>query len=203
MVSKAQVDRSMFDAAIREYVKTTSKSTVDAINGKSRDLLFKAYKNTPHSLYDRTWIENYYRERPKIISAICNKKYGRGGWNWDTWSYILGRVILKAMRSKSYMRSGFVKGAKQIQATAASKELALPAYAKKFTNVHAQTIIATASRLRTSAEVSWGGESGMDAQRKEEMLNKALQSGLRAVTADIANYLQKKLNKQAKKNSGC
>ena len=198
MITRAQVDRSMFDAAMREYVKTTSKDTVDAINGKSRDLLFKAFKGTPRSVYDRHGIELYYYQRPKIITAICNKKYGKGSWDWDDWSHVFRAVVTKAMKSRSYLRSGFIKGAKQMQATVASKEVSIPSYAKKFDNIHARNTIATATKLRNDTLIEWGADLGMDARAKERILSAALQSALRVVTADIAKYLQGKFIKRAK-----
>ena len=202
MISQAKVDRQQFDKAIELYMKNTSKSTVAAINGKARDLLYQAYKNTDYAKWNKSYILNYYRQTPRIITTICNTTYGAGNWGWKDWSYVLNKVASNATKSKSYMRSGFVKAAKMVAATEASKALSLTGLSKKFGNVHSQIAVATANSLAFESKSFWGASDGLDAAEKEQILDKAIQAGVRGVTRDIAKYLQNKLDKYAKAVSG-
>lgn len=197
-----QLDTRQFDAAMKEYSYYTSKSLVDAVNGKARDLAFMAARHTAAA--SRSDIADVI-ENPRLISWYCNKLYGSGGWDRDDFT-AAAKKLRKRLSSAKYHKSGFVKAAHKFPQTEASKEL--PRSVEKHKGSAATATIATASRMLAEMQASWETAGLFDVRSaesskssREKILLAALQQSIVAVTADMRKYIERKQAELCRKHS--
>ncbi len=202
MITRAQIDRSQFDAAMREYVKHSSRETVVVLNGKAKDLMFRTARATAKATYNRDYIEKYYRTHRGLIGYLCNKRYGVGAWNEFHWEDMLRERMGKAMSSRGYMRSSFVKAGRMIHATAATTEKTAPKISNKHSLAKASITIATEKRLKNEGLLTWSSRDSQDEAEKQAIVDKPLKSTKNRILDEMIKHLSNKMAKKGKSLSG-
>ena len=202
MSSGIAVDVSEFQAALKDYVRLSSKQLPAIINGKAKDLMIKAGKETPITTMSPADYEAQIRKNPAIATARANAQYGRGGWTREQRTEIWQKMQ-KSRLSKGFMRSGFYKaGAKfRVADPARTGAQKVPAILSSDSPSRANIRTATESIMSAVSDVSWLGKSPLDASEKQRIVERGIAKAVPIVTADMRKYIQRKLEANAKKVS--
>ena len=202
MPSSAQVhvDDRTFQSALRQYMGFTSKTAVDALNGKMRDIMFMAAKNTQQLQGGVSAHARGIRSSGGVAAHRLLKQNKTRPFGADEWSKMYGSVMRAA---KGYMKSCFAKAGYLFKPTTASTA-APPSNSfmkHKGTTVEAQ--FATEMLMRSSSKTMWNATNAPgDRDAKQAMVEKAVAQAKDIVYYDMVGYLNRKLSAQARANSG-
>ena len=194
-----RVDDREFKAAMREYLSLTSKAGAQVVNDKTRDWLFKSAREMPKAR--RAEIAAVV-QNPKFISWYANQVFGAGNWDEDDWA-AAAQMLRKRFASVGYMRSGFVKAAKQLPDSGKSRagKQRRARGRERFRQVTARTSKANPRVLRSRFTILSGAENVADGAIKERMQEKALNRARGRVQADTQKYIDRKNKANARKVS--
>lgn len=197
------VDTREFQAAMKEAIRTSSRSAATVINGKHQDLLYKAARQTPSAKksYKRQFILN----PPAFVTYLATRIHGQGFkraqrsaifQNW--YGSKAGRKFLAA----GYLNAG--KEFKLINAVRAGKETP-PSIERAARPIRASIRQAAgAGRVQvSSSEIRWKAKDKRpdDGGLKSRVLMNALRRGMAVVTADTRRHMANKLAKELAKLS--
>lgn len=199
------VDNRTFNAALQQYVQFTSKETVVALNGKFRDLMWRACYHTPIMRRASVQARGIGNLRAYAVAEMMRRR-GIPTLKGVTKPFdFTTRDVLKAMArirkpARGYLKSGFAKAGKQFAATAAST--AVPQTIKSFEQVKATVQRAFEQFLQAQADIAWpsSGAAG-DKDSKQAILDGAFAQAKSEVYNDMVKYLNKKLAAQAAAHS--
>ena len=196
-VATAEVDVTQFSAALEKYVLMSSKTAVDAINGKMRDLMYMSAKFTPKAT------------RADIIAGIGDMralavfrrylKCGQSPYSPRTYPppFTSADVVTSMLKLEKpavgYMRSCFVKAAKQCSKTDASKVAPVEGFVEKNPGTIAEVIKAQLGALASMATCHWNGKDKADADAKQVIVSDAFRKALKYVYEDMRIYFLKKM----------
>ena len=217
------VDTREFQAAMKEAIRTSSRSAATVINGKHQDLLYKAYDNTPISKPTRietmhtpaafiTAMVTRYQGRAimkasmqpakKAKTRLARIQKVRDGYREMWWNRINGKPI-----GRHFLQIGFVEAGKKFKRVNAQREgkvFARPAATSgRPIRSGIREAAGTGNMQVSAAEIRWKAKDKKpgDASGKERILSAAMRRAMPAVTADTRRHMANKLAKELAKLS--
>lgn len=191
------INVSEFQAALKEYLRFTSKLMPVALNGKAKDLALRAAQNTPKSVM--TNAEHTARKKSfAFVTFKTKEKHGPGFTRAQRREEF--ERLQKTRLGKGFMKSGFVKASKLFRNTKDASKAA-PQNATGFDLSRATAKHATESSLAALFDIEWKGKGDKDASLKQAIVSPAIAKAVAFVTADMRAYILRKMEQQAKKNS--
>lgn len=199
------VDNRAFNAALQQYVQFTTKESVVALNGKFRDLMWRACYYTPIMRRASVAQRGINNLRAYSVATLVRKS-GVGSLKGESkpFDFTTSEVVKEMARirkpARGYLKSGFAKAGKQFAATAAST--AIPQTIKSFAQVKAFVSRAFEQFLKAQADISWPAtDAAGDKSEKQAILDGAFAQAKSEVYQDMMRYLRGKLSKQAAMHS--
>lgn len=203
--AQVHVDDRAFKAALGQYMGFTSKTAVEALNGKMRDVMFLACKHTVLGETKSTIRGKVRDMRALAVWRQC-RHHGIGFPPKKPAPFNTPDVInsmAKIGDGRGFMKSAFAKAGYLFKATAASK-VSPPANAymkHKGTKVEYQ--FATLSILSAASKTIWNVKKfAGDKATKQSMAENAIAKAKDLVYYDMVGYLNRKLAQKAKAISG-
>jgi len=130
-------DQSRFNRALDEYVVATKKDVVTVLNSKGYFIARKALWFTnaalPESVKELKTMATTRRVRePKdrglVVGAIVSRRYGKGnGLHGSPMKAEIGSILAARVRSRSFLKSGWLTAIRGLDPKTEDKELAAPA----------------------------------------------------------------------------
>ena len=191
------LDTREFEAALREYMRFTSKTLPEAINRTAVDAAFKANQATRRSkLKKQPWSKLSKRQK-NLFHALATGSTRLGKTRFGTATKGQGndelaqKIYGARTRAVNYSRAIFLKLAKDVGGSVRTKlgrDLPGNATAKK-----------AKESLKPEAVFTI---KGVDAKHAREIIQPAMQAGLDRAAQDKRDYIAKKMAAEAKKRSG-
>jgi hypothetical protein len=204
-----ELDTAEFTRTLNEYVKANKRESSDLINNKAKDIAFRAAKHiksatasdinksgAPHKPR-----KEGSRARPRnktntLFHALASKgnKYGkapRGSGNYD----VAKKTIESRKKATGYSKALFIKLAKNL--------MGKPHGFTKNPNAKGRSSIdGTTAKKSTPITLEANLEiPGLRDGHYSKVMKPALEKAIREATADMQEYLAKKLQKVADKYS--
>jgi len=217
------VDTREFQAAMKEAIRTSSRSAATVINGKHQDLLYKAYEKTPISkptimegltnppafvtsmvtrFKARAIFKASIKKAAKAETRLARIKDVQDNYRALWWNRIQGKPP-----GREFLRMGFVEAGKRFKRVNAQREgkvFAKPlSSTKRPIKAGIREAAGTGSMQVSASEIRWKakGKRPGDASEKERILSTALARAIPAVTADTRRHMADKLAKDLAKHS--
>ena len=207
-VGSLEVETAEFKAALQKYMSLTSKTVHLALNGKMRDLLFKAAEFTPIGKSRAQVLSSV--DKPRSVAVHRRKKqHGLASLKGIKRSDLpfttqdIDHSQAKLGSGRGYLRSAFYKAARMFPLTEASSYRGFKGGAGAFTKSKAQTVTASMTSAVAKAWMSWttsGGPDGaaVSSEQRQRMLENAMANALAWVKIDMYNYFKMKMDEHAK-----
>lgn len=221
----AVVDTSKFNAAFKQYLRITSRTMVDALNGKMRDWMFKAAEYGPFNAeaspgdYARNRSQAYithktkqrYGENPPGSSkgrriresGRAYKRKGNTLGPGQVWNMVMRNKVARRLRKRhsglrGYMASAFIRTALKFAKTGASKVAGKRDKIPRTIPTGGVITPATPARLVAMTRPHWAAKNSDDARKKESLAMRAVQIGFAEVLNDMINHTAKKMREAGK-----
>lgn len=196
------IDTTEFSAALRQYVRMTSKAFPVALNGKAKDLALRAAQRTPKSQMTAAQFKKQQTD-PEFVGFIAKRifdKRGGGRTYQQIYERTEGTMALRKF-SKGYMRSGYVKASKQFRNTKDASSAAAQVVLGKHDGTKANVKQATERVLAAAFDIGWSAKNEKDASAKQAIVDRPIAAAIRFVTEDMRKYILRKMEQEAKKIS--
>lgn len=197
-MSGVSVDTSKFDSALKRYLASTSKTLPVALNGKSKDLAFRAAQATPITNASQAEHKKLMR-KPEYVTFRTVKKHGRGFTMAQRQE--VAAALESAKLGKGYMKSGYAKAGHAFKNVGDASRVKAEARADPSQPSKARVTQATPNLLAAVSQVTWKAKGKGDAGKKQGIVSPALAKAAAHVVADIETYLSRKMGAEAKKVS--
>lgn len=118
MAVKIDIDTREFNAALRDYVRHSSRSLAEIINKRAVNICFRAIRHTPAAR--KPTINRDLRQKSRVASkaplgAILAQKGRNPGLYGDDMTAAVDTLKLKRHRSIGYIKSGWFGAIKDLQ----------------------------------------------------------------------------------------
>lgn len=193
-----KVDTSRFDRALKEYIATTSRDMVTALNGKAKDLALRSARATPITK-ETAAAHKAMMTSPAFITHSTAKKHGKGFTMAQRQA--VAEKLAKRRLGKGYMKSGYVKAGNSFKNTGDASRIRAEARADPSQPSKARVRQASRNILAAVSEISWKATGSKDASEKQGIVSESLASGAAFVVKDMEDYLARKMGATAKKVS--
>lgn len=212
-IAAADVDISKWRAAMSDYLSSTSRALPVALNGKLRDLMFRAAALSPLGRSKAEYRASIFappREpvrsgvaRPRGGAAIYERDANPRGvravvvWRLRQRGELVGRdAVAKGIKylgsGRGYAKSGYIKAQRAIPRNEAAACGNVPMSAAKFSRASARVKLASPAFLYASAAVQWLATSARDAGGKQAVQDLSIRDAMVEQTREIARYVAKK-----------
>lgn len=197
------VDTREFQAAMKEAIRTSSRSAATVINGKHQDLLYKAAKETPSA--KKNFKRQYISNAPAFVTYLAGRIHGQGFKRsqrsaiWNNW--------YPSKSGKKFLSAGYLNAGKNFKRVAAMRagkqNPPSGATGNRPTKLRVREASGTGSRQMSISEIRWKAKDKRptDPRLKERLLMLALRKGMAVVTADTKRHMADKLAKDLAKLS--
>jgi hypothetical protein len=190
--------------AMEIYVRTSKRDAQQIADNKTRDLMFKAARETKQT----TLTQTQYREQqsqPQRITARTKARLGAGNWTRADWNETRARAR-KAILGKGFMRSAFYKAIRQIPKRGDANRPGAEnktAPRDRLTKSRARVLLARQTlRTVTSFNLDWTAHKRQGDQRgKQKIVDQSINRAKRIVAKDMMQYVYRKTLKNAKQVS--
>lgn len=197
-MSAIVVDTGGLENALKRYGAVCSKTWPQVLNGKSKDLAFRAAQATPLTKASAADHKKLMRS-PEYVTFRTVKKHGKGFSIAQRQE--VAAALDKTKLGKGYMKSGYAKAGQAFKNVGDASRIRAEARADPSQPSKARVIQATPNLLAAVSQVTWKAKGQGDASEKQGIVSPALAKAAAHVVADIEGYLAKKMGAEAKKVS--